>query len=77
MHYRCFEFFFLGLRLKEGVSLTECKQKFGDTLLESVTALIHTFREDGLMTHSNDRIALSPKGLMIADSIIEQFSTLK
>jgi oxygen-independent coproporphyrinogen-3 oxidase len=69
-----FEMFFLGLRTKAGVSPEDFSERFDCTPFDVYPDLIANFEKDGLLEASSNSIALTEKGFMLADSIIEQFS---
>jgi oxygen-independent coproporphyrinogen-3 oxidase len=65
---RKIETILLGLRKKEGFSLKHYRDQFGHTLpAEKLLQLQH----NGYLQKSNDRCALTPKGMCILDSICE------
>ncbi len=70
-----FEHLFLGLRKCEGVSLARFESLFNRTILDTYPAIIEALTTEGLMTQSGDRLALSAKGRMLADSVIENFAS--
>lgn len=69
-----FEFFFLGLRKIEGVSATAFEHRFGVSAQSLYPALFDVLREGRLVKVEGDRIALTARGLMLADSVIENFA---
>jgi oxygen-independent coproporphyrinogen-3 oxidase len=70
-----FEAFFLGLRMKEGVSISTFTDRFG-VLPEAVYAnVLHDLRNEGLVSMNDTHITLTPPGQLLADSVIEQFSS--
>ncbi len=70
-----FEFFFLGLRKSSGVKLTEFKARFGTTIDDAYPALIEVLLEQDLLRKDNDSLLLSERGLLLADSVIENFAS--
>lgn len=66
------EFVFLGLRCLEGFNAADFQERFG----ADVTALFpHAtgLCEDDLLQHVNDRWRLTPRGLLLADSVFATF----
>ena len=70
-----FEHLFLGLRKTEGVSLSVFEKLFKRPLISVYPAVIEALVIEGLMTQKEDRLALSAKGRMLADSVIENFAS--
>ncbi len=66
------EFLFLGLRESHGVDPATFAHRFGQTL-ESVHPEVLTFRSEGLLEDRAGRLALSERGLLLADSIFSAF----
>lgn len=69
-----FEYFFLGLRKMSGVSILEFEKKFNRTIDQTYPALLNMLHEQELLEINESQIRLSKKGLMFADSVIENFS---
>lgn len=69
-----FEYFFLGLRKTEGVSLRMFQERFGLSVEEAYPAVIEILREQKHATLSEDRFSLTERGLMLADSVFEFFT---
>ncbi|MBX7142855.1 MAG: radical SAM family heme chaperone HemW [Oligoflexia bacterium] len=69
-----FEFFFLGLRKIAGISVKAFEQRFGVTVETLYPNLLEVLSSEGLIKRSNDNIALSERGLLLADSVIENFA---
>jgi len=70
-----FEFFFLGLRKIKGVSIAECSARFGFTPAQLYPARMEMLSVQGLIETKGDLVALTERGLMLADSVIEEFIT--
>jgi oxygen-independent coproporphyrinogen III oxidase len=66
------EYMFSGLRLTEGVSLKAFSARFGNNMLELYPA-ISGWISEGLMERHGDRLRLTQRGLMIANSIFVHF----
>jgi coproporphyrinogen III oxidase-like Fe-S oxidoreductase len=69
-----FEFFFLGLRKRRGVSESTFKALFGVSFDQVYPDLLTVFCDEGLMTREGDLLAISSKGLPLSDSIAENFT---
>jgi len=66
------EYMFSGLRLTEGVSLKAFSARFGNNMLELYPA-ISGWISEGLMERHGDRLRLTQRGLMVANSIFVHF----
>ena len=66
------EFVFLGLRETAGIDPTEFTTRFGRPL-EEVHPEVPSFRRDALLVERDGRLALSERGLLIADAIFASF----
>jgi oxygen-independent coproporphyrinogen III oxidase len=66
------EHMFSGLRLTEGVSLKAFSARFGNNMLEFYPA-ISDWISEGLMERRGDRLRLTHRGLMVANSIFVHF----
>jgi oxygen-independent coproporphyrinogen III oxidase len=66
------EHMFSGLRLTEGVSLKAFSARFGNNMLEFYPA-ISDWISEGLMERHGDRLRLTHRGLMVANSIFVHF----
>lgn len=69
-----FEYFFLGLRKIDGVTLSGFEERFGRSARECYGPVLDLLTRDGLLVPDGDRVALSPRGLRLADSVIEYFA---
>jgi oxygen-independent coproporphyrinogen-3 oxidase len=69
-----FEYFFLGLRKLKGVSLKDFERVFPFTAHQVYAEQIRTLTEHDLLLLYGDMLRLSPRGLMVADSVIERFA---
>lgn len=70
-----FEFFFLGLRTIEGVEQSEFEQRFGVRVEQLFPFVIPMLKEQELLAEHEGKLALTQKGLLLADSVIEHFVT--
>lgn len=66
------EFMFLGLRERSGVDPAVFARRFGRSL-EDVHPEAAVFRSDGFLEEREGRLALSERGLLLADSIFAAF----
>jgi oxygen-independent coproporphyrinogen-3 oxidase len=66
------EYMFLGLRMTGGVSFDRFAQRFGQTL-DQVYPAVSQLLADGLMEKVGTRLRLSPRGLLVANSIFVNF----
>jgi len=64
------EFVMLGLRLADGISLTEYKRKFGREFISGREAEINRYINAGYMTLISDRIALTERGFYVSNTIL-------
>jgi len=69
-----FEFFFLGLRTITGVSLSEFISVFGIPAHHVYGDQFRVLTGHGLLQVGPDVVRLTPAGLMVADSVIENFA---
>ncbi|MCB0354055.1 MAG: radical SAM family heme chaperone HemW [Bdellovibrionales bacterium] len=68
-----FEFFFLGLRKRDGISLNEFQKGFGLTFEEAYPQTSTILLDQEFLQMKNGRLSLTEKGLLVADSVIENF----
>jgi putative oxygen-independent coproporphyrinogen III oxidase len=66
------EFMFLGLRMTEGISAENFRQRFGKTPLEFYPQ-VKSWIEEELFQEQSGFVRLTPKGLMLANSIFVHF----
>ena len=66
------EFMFLGLRMTEGISRAAFRASFGKSPVDFYPQ-IQAWTAGGLMEEKEDNLRLTPKGLMVANSIFVQF----
>lgn len=69
-----FECFFLGLRKISGVSFEQFETRFGISIEELYPGLVDSLVEQELAESSDDTLALTNRGLMLTDSVLEYFS---
>ena len=66
------EFMFLGLRMTRGISVEEFFRRFGknpDEFYPQITNWV----EQGLMEEKDHRLRLTPRGLLVANSLFISF----
>jgi oxygen-independent coproporphyrinogen-3 oxidase len=66
------EFMFLGLRMTEGVLLSHFLDRFGKTL-DTFYPFIEDLIADGLLERVGGRLRLTPRGLLVANSVFVNF----
>jgi len=69
-----FEYLFLGLRKVKGISINEFKAKFDQSIEETYPTVLDVLTDGSLVSLQSGMMALTEKGLMLADSVIENFS---
>ena len=67
------EAFFLGLRLTRGVNLDSVAAEFGEEAVAGVSHVINELVGDGLLTHANDCIRLTPHGRLLSNDVFQKF----
>lgn len=67
------EFMLLGLRLLQGVSSEEYRNRFGICMDESFGTVLEKHLRSGLLIRNGDRIRLSPKGIDFANIVFRDF----
>ena len=67
------EAWFLGLRLNAGVSLGDLHTEFGSAAVAAFDPILTDLECDGLITWSGDRIALAPRGRLVANEVFGRF----
>jgi oxygen-independent coproporphyrinogen III oxidase len=67
------EAWFLGLRLNEGVSLTEIAQEFGEPALRAFEPTLSEARQQGLMEYDQHRAQLTAQGRLFANDVFQRF----
>ena len=67
------EFFFLGLRLKEGIAKAEFEHQFGESFDSRYRAAVDSLTGEGLITDYEGRIALTKRGFLFADTVMASF----
>ncbi len=67
------EAWFLGLRLNEGVNLSELRAEFGSEALRAFDSILTGLECDGLIAWTDDRVALTPRGRLVSNEVFERF----
>lgn len=67
-----FEYAMMHLRLRDGFSLSEYKERFGDDFLCSRKERIAEFIESGLLTLSEGRLAITESGFYVSNYIMSE-----
>jgi len=68
-----FEFFYLGLRRIDGVSLVDFDRLFGEGARNHYNCVLAELCDEGYLQLSGDRVSLTPAGILVADSVYERF----
>jgi oxygen-independent coproporphyrinogen-3 oxidase len=67
------EFFFLGLRRREGVELREANERWGEAQVKPWEATLNTLTAAGWLEWSGSRLRLAPRALLVSNEIFQQF----
>jgi oxygen-independent coproporphyrinogen III oxidase len=67
------EAWFLGLRLNEGVSLTEIAREFGESALRAFEPILNQAQQQGLMEYDQHRARLTAQGRLFANDVFQRF----
>jgi oxygen-independent coproporphyrinogen-3 oxidase len=67
------EFFFLGLRQVDGVSLDLARKQWGKDLVSRWQGRIETLTQDGLLTTAGDNIRLAETAYLVSNEIFQEF----
>lgn len=66
------EYIMLGLRLKRGLDLTECKKILGEKGSENLLKTSEKFVKAGLMEQKNNHLNFTPKGFLVSNAVLAQ-----
>lgn len=69
-------FVFTALRTREGVDLTEFEERFAEgffSVYKDKAGLVQQYRDEGLMTLSGSKLALTEKGIDVSNDIMSEF----
>ncbi len=67
------EFFFLGLRHAEGVSLEAARKQWGEDALSRWRGRIETLARDGLLTARGDNFRLAETAYLVSNEVFQEF----
>ena len=67
------EFMFLGLRKTAGISKAEFQRKFGCSAEQIYKAVLKKWKEKGLLEENENRIWLTPQGILVSNIILADF----
>jgi oxygen-independent coproporphyrinogen-3 oxidase len=67
------EFFFLGLRMQEGVEMTLFHTEFGRTVEEAYPGVLGRLFVEGLLESRQGQLRLTVKGLLVANQVLMRF----
>lgn len=67
------EYFFLGLRLLEGVDLEQAHREFGPVLEETYGETIADLAAGGLLVREGARLRIAPGSIILANRIFSAF----
>lgn len=67
------EFFILGLRMTEGVSLAEFRERFAADAMERYGGVIEKSVEEGLLTMDSGRLCFTDRGLDVSNYVLCRF----
>lgn len=67
------EFMFMGLRMTKGIEKARFFRRFQCSIEESYTKEIEALKKDGLLIDTEDFLALSVKGMDLANYVFEKF----
>ena len=68
-----FEYIFLHLRLKEGISLKEFKNRFQHDFVKRHQHALLRLEQDGFLSKTSERVVLTKQGWFLADEIAQAF----
>jgi putative oxygen-independent coproporphyrinogen III oxidase len=67
------EFFFLGLRQRDGVDLAEAGERWGRDRVERWAHTIESLESGGWLERVNDRIRLADSALLVSNEVFQEF----
>jgi len=62
----------MGLRMTAGVSFSELQDRFGIDLPSYYGSMLSGLKDQGLVIQDHDRLRLSPRGLLVANSVMAE-----
>ncbi|MGM0471804.1 MAG: radical SAM family heme chaperone HemW [Bacillota bacterium] len=63
----------LGLRLLEGIKLADFKERFGRSVVDIYDQELEQLTKQGLIELDSDRIALTERGILLANDVLAEF----
>ncbi len=67
------EAWFLGLRLNDGVSLTDITREFGESAIQAFQPILNDACQQGLMEYDEHRARLTHQGRLFANDVFQRF----
>jgi oxygen-independent coproporphyrinogen-3 oxidase len=67
------EFFFLGLRQRDGIDLEFARRQWGTEAVQPWEATISNLAGEGLLEHRRERVSLTPPAYLVSNEIFQQF----
>jgi len=67
------EFFFLGLRLRQGVDLTVARRRWGRESVARWEPRIRGLAADGWLEVNDDRVRLPPRAYLVSNEVFQEF----
>jgi oxygen-independent coproporphyrinogen-3 oxidase len=67
------EFMFLGLRMMQGISKNEFKNRFGVTVESVYGRVIEKYKQRQLLIEEGDRLYLSDAGIDVSNVVMAEF----
>jgi oxygen-independent coproporphyrinogen-3 oxidase len=67
------EFMFLGLRMMQGISKNEFKNRFGVTVESVYGGVIEKYKQRQLLIEEEDRLYLSDTGIDVSNVVMAEF----
>ena len=71
------EFFFLGLRQREGVNLNDARARWGQAEVARHASVIRSLARDGWLEERDERVRLAPAAYLVSNEIFSQFLGLR
>ena len=67
------EFFFLGLRMMEGVDIAYFQEVYGNDAYKEFEAAINESIDEGLLCLEGTRLYLTPRGIDVSNYVFQKF----
>ena len=71
------ETFFLGLRLNDGVGISEVRRRFGEEPVERLAPVLSELAAAGLLSQSGDRIRLTARGRLLSNEVFQRIISVE